>query len=222
MTRFKNCAKVAHAKLRTFFPNIAIGQAQQILAAALGHGTYASFKEADAAAFDGCASSAMLLPDAAMLRATAFGFCMNRDHWSLLIEDINSKQVAGSLELHEYPGLLGWIARTAFQKVEDQRIEELLAPHGKTESFRQLVREAISIEPEIVDDGGVLPECIVVTLHGEICVNYTDYAGWVVPMLVEFAFERVGRRMYAAPVLKSVVQHGDPRHCYPAEEFDLA
>lgn len=222
MTRFKDCAKVAHAKLRTFYPNIAIGQVQQLLAAALGHNTYASFKEADAAAFDSCAGSAMLVPDSAMLRATDFGFCMNRDHWSLLIDDLNSKQVTGALELHEHTGLLGWMARMAFQKVEDPRIADLLAPHGSKESFRQLVCEAMSYDPQTVDDGGVLPERTVVTLHGEICVYCTSYSGWAVPMLCEFAFERVGRRMYAAPVLKSVVQHGDPRLSYPAEEFDLA
>lgn len=221
MPRFKDCAKVAHAKLRTFFPHIAIGQVQQLLAAALGHSTYASFKESDAAAFDGGATSAMLAPHLAMLRASAFGVSMSLEHWSLLIEDINSKQVSGSLELHEHPDLLGCMARTAFQKVEDPRIVELLAPHGKTESFRQLLREAMVFEPAVVDDGGPLPERIVVTLHGEICVFASDHTGWAVPLLLDFAFDRVGRRMYGAPALRSVAQQGAPRRCHPSEEFDL-
>ena len=99
MSRFKKCAKVAHAKLHTFFPQVSLGQTQQILTAALGHKSYASFLASDLSGFDEQAAYAVLVPSSAMLRALDFGIEMNRNHWDLLISEISEKQVVGDLEL---------------------------------------------------------------------------------------------------------------------------
>lgn len=224
MSRFKKCAKVAHAKLRTFFPQTSLGQTQQLIAAALGHKSYSSFLDSDATAFDGPAAYAVLVPESAMLRALDFGIEMSLDHWALLIDEIREKQVVGELELCEQLDNIYWRARYEFFEGQDQRIDALLRPHGVVEVFRQLVSEAIHVEPRPVDDGGLLPENLLATLHGEICVeNYSNSSdGWGVPVLAEFGFERLGRRLIARPKLISIQQHDSPRRCHPYEERDDA
>lgn len=88
MSRFKQCARVAHAKLSLLFPSISLGQTQQLLAAALGHNTYASFKAEDLHAFDHTAAYAVLVPERAMLRALDFkGIELKQEHWWLLLDE---------------------------------------------------------------------------------------------------------------------------------------
>lgn len=224
MSRFKKCAKVAHAKLRTFFPQISLGQTQQFLAAALGHKSYSSFLASDALAFDGHCAFAVLVPESAMLRALDFGIEMNRDHWELLIDEIEQKQVVGDLEICQNLDNVYWRARYEFFDGQDQKIDALIRPHGTVEVFRQLLSEACHVEPEFVDDGLLLPENIYVTMYGEICV-VTDSkypAGWGVPVMAKYGFERIGRRLLAKSVLTTIQQDGPPRRSNPYDELDSA
>lgn len=222
MSRFNTCAKVAHAKLRTFFPQICLGQTQQLLSAALGHKTYASFLVSDKAAFDGPAAFAVLAPELASLRALEFGIQMNRTHWSLLMDELGEKRVVGDLELCVHLDNVYWRARYDFYETADPRIDTLLRPYGAVEVFRQIVKEACQMEPRHVDVGGILPASVHVTLEGEICCEFspTDHGGVAVPVLAKYGFESVGRRLIGRPMLLSIEEHGSPRDCHPYEELD--
>lgn len=222
MSRFKKCAKVAHAKLLTFFPEISLGQTQQLLAAALGHKTYSSFSMSDASAFDGQAAYAVMVPEAAMLRAQTFGIEMNRDHWDLLISEISEKQVVGDLEICQHLQNVYWRARYEFFDGQQHQIDAISRPYGTVEVFRQLLSEASHVEPAFVDVGEQLPQDIFVTLQGEICVakDSTSPAGWGVPVKVEFGFNRVGRRLLTQSKLTSILQIAPPRQCNPYDELD--
>lgn len=219
MSRFKSCAKVAHAKLRTFFPQITLGQTQQLLASALGHKTYASYLQFDSSVFDGQAAFAVLAPEAAMLRALDFGLEMNKDHWSLLIDEINDKQVVGELELIERVDYFHWSFRLAFHQVQDPRIDTLIRQHGAAESFRQILKEAIDIRKVVIDSAGLLPVTVSATISGEICAEVTSSTGLAIPVLADFGIERVGCRLYGQPKLTDIRQDGAPRHCRPHEEL---
>jgi hypothetical protein len=222
MSRFKKCAKVAHAKLHSFFPQISLGQTQQLLAAALGHKTYSSFSISDAAAFDGQAAYAVLVPESARLRALDFGIKMNQEHWDLLISEISEKQVVGDLEICQHLNNIYWRARYEFFDGQYQEIKALVRPHGTVEVFRRLLSEAPHIEPAYVDDGGALPQDFYVTLHGEICVaiDSSRDAGWGVPVHAEFGFKRIGRRLLTQSELTSIRQVDSPRQCAPYDERD--
>lgn len=224
MSRFKKCAKVAHAKLHSFFPQISLCQTQQLLAAALGHKTYSSFSISDASAFDGQAAYAVLVPESAMLRALDFGIEMNRDHWDLLISEISEKQVVGDLEICQQLHNISWRARYEFFDGQYKEIEALVRLHGTVEVFRQLLSEANYIEPVYVDDGGTLPQNFCVTLHGEICVAIDSFsdAGWGVPVHAEFSFKRIGRRLLTKSELTSIRQVDSPRQCAPYDERNSA
>lgn len=222
MSRFKKCAKVAHAKLRSFFPLISLGQTQQLLAAALGHNTYASFSASDATAFDGPAAYAVVVPGLAMLRALDFGISMNQDHWDLLSSEISEKQVVGDLEICQNLHNIYWRARYEFFDGQYKEIDELVRRYGVEEVFRWLLSEASSIEPKYVDVGEALPPKFYVTLHGEIgiAIDSIRDTGWAVPVLAEFGFKRVGRRLLAQSKLTSIQQVDSPRKCAPYEERD--
>lgn len=219
MSRFKSCAKVAYAKLRTYFPQITLGQTQQLLASALGHKTYASYLQSDASVFDGRAAFAVLAPEAAIFRAREFGFEMDQDHWSLLIDEINEKQVVGELELIENLDLIYCSVRFAFYQVQDPRIDELVSEYGGTEVFRQILREALDIRKAVVDSEGQPPVRLCATINGEICADVPRHTGVAVPVLADFGIERIGRRLYNKPVLIAIRRNGAPRQCYPHEEL---
>lgn len=222
MARFKKCAKVAHAKLQTFFPQISLGQTQQLLAAALGHKTYASFKRADISAFDEQASYAVVVPEAAMLRALDFGIEMTRDHWDLLISEISEKQVVGDLEICQNLNNIYWRSRYEFFDGQYEEIDDLVRPYGTVQVFRQLLSERVYMVPDYVDDGGALPHELFVTLHGEILVGSESNhnAGWGVPVHTEFCFKKLGMRLLAECKLTGVKPGGSPRKSAPIEERD--
>jgi len=213
MSRFKRCAKAAHASLRASFPHISLCQAQELLAAALGHKTLASFHATDSAAFETRAAYAVLDPEAAMLRALAFGCEMRREHWSLLSDELGEKQVIGEVELVEQLTRIGWSARYAFYDVVDTRIDALLQPYGQGEQFRQVTREALNIRPW--PDGECdVPPILLAPIQGEICVQGPSHHSVVVPVIAEFGFERLGRRLYDSAVLLSIRRTGEAGpHC---------
>jgi hypothetical protein len=222
MSRFKNCARVAHAKLRTFFPKISLGQTQQLLASSLGHKTYASFLTSDASAFDSRAAFAVLASEAAMLRALDFGYEMNRDHWSLLVDEIGAKQVVGELELLESLDYAHWSVKYAFYEVQDPRIDALTRPHGTAEYGRQIIPAAIDYRKGAVDDEGLPVVRMSACLTGDIYVEpNAAYARLVaLPVRVEFGLERIGQRLFSPPALLAIHQDGEPRHCDPDDVFD--
>lgn len=224
MSRFKKCAKVAHAKLHTFFPQVSLGQTQQILAAALGHKSYASFLASDLKAFDEQAAYAVLVPSSAMLRALDFGLEMNRDHWDLLISEISEKQVVGDLELCVDLQNVRWRANYEFFEGQHHEIDALVRKHGYEEVFRQLRSEAVRSTPEYLDDGGPLAESYFVTMKGEICVTIEPHhsRGWGIPVLAEFGFKRVGRRLLAQSHLTSLEEDGPLRESNPHDELEYS
>ncbi len=223
MSRFRKCAKVAHAKLRTFFPQITLGQTQQILASALGHKTYASFLASDLSEFDSRAAYAVLVPEVAMLRAMDFMIELTKDHWALLIDEIREKQVVGDLELCESLDNVMWRARYEFFEGDDSAISDFLQPYGTVEVFRHLRSEKIIVSPEYVDAGETLSERINVTLHGSLNVECSSrkHGGWEVPVETTYVFEPAGRRLLAGAKLTSIQLDGEPRESNPYEDIDL-
>lgn len=223
MSRFKKCAKVAHAKLRTFFPQITLGQTQQILASALGHKTYASFLASDLSEFDGRAEYAVLVSESAMLRAMDFRIKLAKNHWALLIDEIREKQVVGDLELCENLSNVMWRVRYEFYNGDDPAISDFLQPYGTVEVFRNLRSERIIVSPEYVDAGGILPERVNATIHGSLNVecSFQKYRGWEVPVETTYVFERTGRRLLAGAKLASIQLDGEPRDSYPHEDIEL-
>jgi len=220
-TRFLACAAVAHTKLLGIFPGIKLGQTQQLLASALGHKTYQSFAlSGDAEAFDR-AEMAVLDPAAVMLRAMYFKLPLGKDEWSVLIEEISAKQVVGTMELREDLGYAYWLARHAFQQADDPRIAALVRPYKCSHSYGRLLSEQIDITAtELKSDEGPLPAILRAAVHGEICAEGEDYVGLAMPVMADYALERIGRNLYDGPVLLNIRQLGEPRRFCPAEEFD--
>lgn len=222
MARFKKCAKVAHAKLQTIFPQISYCQTQQLLAAALGHKTYASFLHSDASAFDELAAYAVVVPEAAMLRALDFGIEMTCDHWDLLVDEISEEQVVGDLKICRNLANIYWRSRHEFFDGQYKEIDDLVRHYGTVQVFRQLLSERVYLVPDYVDCGGALPQKFFVTLHGEILVGIesSHSVGWGVPVHTEFGFEQVGRRLLAQCELTALKLVGSPRKCCPFDELD--
>lgn len=211
MSRFKRCAKVAHAQLRAAFPTITLGHTQEILSRALGHNTYASFRGSDAQAFDNKAFFAVLDLDGAGLRALELGYEMSKDHWSLLLDEIKERAVIGNLELVEDVAQIAWAARYNLVGSTDSRIAAVCEhfPFGESHRIIEIRRPdltASAIESGVPDHKWALEPFQRATVTGDIfgfaddggdrCIGY--------PVAAEYAFERVGRRLYDEPLMLSV------------------
>lgn len=220
MSRFKACAKVAHAKLRTFFPQLTHSQTLHVLAGALGHASYHDFLKADAPAFDEHAAFAVLDPAGAMLRASALGAALGPDHWRLLMDEINDKQVAGSMQMLEHSPHMGLSAVPAFLALEDDRIDALMRPHGGTEVFRRITREHVPAQERAAVGSEEGPASMSARVQAEIGVERTAATLSVVPVQVEFSYRRVGKQLYGRPELVSIVQAGAARFALLEDEFD--
>lgn len=224
MSRFKQCAKVAHAKLRSFFPRITLGQTQQLLAAALGHNTYASFSQADLKVFDGAAAYAVPVPERAMLRALGLGYQLGVDHWKLMLDEINAKQVVGELDLLEYAPNIYWRVKFEFFDGEDSKFDDLAARHKVRQVFRRLVKETVHVEPNFVDSGGMLPEVLMISLQGEVCCEalQSNQSGLAIPVEARYRLDRLGLRLISRPKLSDLLENGEPRDCEPHDELNDA
>lgn len=147
---------------------------------------------------------------------------MNQNHWRLLIDEINEKQVVGDLGIYMHLANVYLQDKYEFLGAEDHRIDDLMLRHGLQEAWRQDVWAPQRHGQRHVDDGGTLPVCLMSTLYGEVC-GYRDKTvldGLAVPVRVEFKIQRVGRRLLTTQEIVAIKQNGGVRPWNEYEDLD--
>ena len=218
MSRFKRCANTVHATLVAAVPRIKLSQSKELLAAALGHGTLATFNQVDAEAFEVGTAFAILDPEATMLRALDMGYELNRDHWSLLKDELMERQVVGAVELLDHVSTMAWKARYSFYDLVDPRLDALIRPHGTDERYRQILHESLKLAPLALEDDAP-PSSVWSTIIGEVIVETPKRNSFAVPVETKFLYRRTGQRLYAPPVLNSIQMAGDVRQYCVSEDI---
>jgi hypothetical protein len=210
MDQFSRWSGIAHSQLSRHFPKIKLGQVHQILAAWLGHGTYASLRTADLATLNQKPKYVICDHDAALERADELGYSMTEDQWRDIRAEVSPSGVT-PFWLTTMPWM-GDAARLVFEDSFDARISALKESHGNPDGH-WATSDRCRTPKE------TLPDVLRFDVGGDACAFHKD-GSFVIPVLVLVEFEKIGRRMYGPGKVVEVKQDGPARKRSPEEEQD--
>lgn len=208
MEKFARWSGVVHAALPKIH-RVKLGQVHQLLAACLGHASYASFRESDLLVLNRGAHYVCFEEGAGLRRAHRLGIQLTQEQWREAWMALKPSGVSGHTWLIEPRGM-DLAARLTFE--------------GSGHPHIQAIKRAIGMgdghwanSTRCLDETNALPEVLRFEVLGDVQASGNGVS-ISVPVTAECVFKRIGRRMYAAGELLSVVQHGAPREYDP--EFD--
>jgi hypothetical protein len=214
MNKFARWSQVVHSTLAKSHPKLKLGQAQEILAAAFGHRTYASLRAQDLALIEQDAKYILLDDELPIRRAESFGIPMTPDEWGAAAGALRPSGVSGgSWITHEKTMHLA--ARLVFEDTRHAAFDEITRAIGMPDGRHATTSRCLSAE-------GSLPEELKFVVEGEVrafSMSQSD-VNLAVPVTCEVAFIRTGRRFYAEGSLLSVQQAGQPHSYEPEFEMD--
>lgn len=208
MTKFIRWSGIAHSILVKSHRKIKLGHAREILAAYLGHRTYASLRMHDLAVLQDKAKYVLVDPEKALNRAASLDIPMTSYDWLAVEHAIRPSGVSGETRL------VGWrsmhlAASLTVEDSGDQRLYDIANEIGMCDYVRALDTRCHSLPDEF-------PEELKFTVEGEVRTANAE-AYFAVPVVCEVVFPRVGKHFYAAGKLLSVEQSGQPEEYEPEE-----
>lgn len=210
MTKFTRWSGIAHSILAKSHRKIKLGHAQEILAAYLGHRTYASLRMHDLAVLQDQAKYVLIDPEMALNRAASLDIQLTADDWYSVESALKPSGVSGNtwlvgeLSMHS-------AARLTFEDSDDRRLRNIANLNGMCEGYR-------TIDTCCHSSPGEFPEELKFTVEGEVrAIGAKAYLA--VPVVCKIIFPRVGNRFYASGELLSVDQSGQPKE-YEPEEYE--
>ncbi|WIV96874.1 hypothetical protein [Kinneretia aquatilis] len=201
MKQFSRWSGIAHSVLSQHSPKIKLGQVHQLIAACLGHRTYASLRDKDLAVLDERPAYVLFDVEAGLRRSIDLDLALTEAQWHEATMALRPSGIT-PFWLTSMQGMHG-AARLTFEDSGDDRIEaikrEIGFPDGHwVKSSRNHVAE------------DQLPELLRFDVDGEIQA-YTDDSSLAVPVKVVVEFPKLGRRIYGKGTLVSVEKCGDAR-----------
>lgn len=202
MTTFDHWTDVVHAFLDAKVRGtrrIKRSRVQEILAAALGHRTYASFRLADRETLDkGRLSYILLDGEAATSRASSVGIPLDAELWhqaEMLLRPSGMSRGAWITDL-------GGMARAADLVFEDTPSDEIVSiwkRYGDMPNGRRSIRNGGQRKLE----GTPPPKTLTFNVNGEQCVMGSPL-DTVVPLRAKVTFRLLARRGYGKGELSDV------------------
>lgn len=209
MTKFIRWSGIAHSILAKTHRKIKLGQAREIMAAYLGHLTYASLRVHDLAALENQAKYVLIDPGMALRRAAGLGIPLTEDDWRVVEHTINRSGVSGGKWLVGELSM-SLAASLTFEDSGDQRLYDIGHRIGMCDGIHTTNTRCHS-------SPGELPEILKFTVEGEVRV-VTAEKYLAVPVVCEISFPRVGKQFYASGRLLTVEQSGQPKEYEPEED----
>lgn len=211
MTKFTRWSGIAHSILAKSHRKIKLGHAQEILAAYLGHRTYASLRTHDLAALQDQAKYVLIDPGMALNRALDLDIQLTADDWYSVESAIKPSGVSGNTWLEGELSMHS-AARLTFEDSDDRRLSDIGHLIGMCDGYR-------AIDTRCHSSPGEFPKELKFTVEGEVrAIGAKAYLA--VPVVCEIIFPRVGNRFYASGKLLSVQQRGQPKE-YEPEEYEM-
>lgn len=211
MTKFIRWSGITHSILAKSHHKTKLGHAREILAAYLGHRTYASLRMHDLAVLQEQAKYVLVDPEQALDRAASLDIQLTADDWLAVEHAIRPSGVSGETWLVGERSM-HLAASLTFEDSGDQRLYDIGHRIGKCNGISATNTRCHS-------SCGEFPEELKFTVEGEVrAVNAEAY--FAVPVVCEIAFPRVGKRFYADGELLSVELSGQPKE-YEPEELEM-
>jgi len=201
MDQFSRWSGIAHSLVSKHTPKIKLGQVHQLLAACLGHRTYASLRVADLETLNQKPHYVLFDEGAGLARATDLGLSLTEAQWREVTMALRPSGIT-PFWLTTIAGMDS-AARITFEDSFDSRIYAMKREVGFPDGHRGLSTRCQSKEDEI-------PDFLRFDVHGEVCA-YNEETSLAIPVIAVVEFPKVGRRMYGDGTLVSVERRGEPR-----------
>jgi hypothetical protein len=214
MSKFTRWSGIAHAILAKSHPKIKLGQSREILAAYLGHRTYASFRMRDLSVLEGQAEYVLVDPESAVIRARGLDLPLTSDEWNVVEMALRPSGVSGETWLIP-EGSMRSAASITFTDSGDPRLSKIAHDIGMVDEYRASDTRRLS-------PPGEFPPLLKFEVDGEVRA-FNDKGNFAVPVVCEISFPRVGNRFYGAGQVESVSLRGKPEEYDPEEPmFDFS
>lgn len=208
MSKFTRWSRIAHTILVQSHPKIKLGQTREILAAYLGHRSYASLQVQDIDVLDEHAKYVLVDPEFALIRARRLNTRLSPDDWNRVEMALKPSGVTGKTWLIR-EDRMHLAASFTITDANDSRLNKIISDIGMGDGYR-------SSHTQCHSPLGEFPRDLRFTVEGEIRA-FNDAGHFAVPVVCEVSFPRVGNRFYGVGQVESVAQRGEPKS-YEAQE----
>lgn len=203
---------IVHKILLNSYPEIKLSQTLEILSAAFGHKSYASFRIHDLGQLDKKVKYILIDKKLAIDRAVALGITLTEEQWWDVEKSLKPSGVSGGIWLTDEEGM-SRAARIIFEDESHQHMDAIAAAIGVKD--RQAAKSAHCLSAK-----GFLAEELKFIVRGDVCAFSIDTAR-AVPVTAEVVFKKIGRQFYAQGKLLQVEQCGTPQAYEPEFESDF-
>lgn len=200
MNQFSRWSCIVHPLLSKHLPKIKLGQVHQLLAACLGHQSYASLRIADLKILNQKPRYVLFDSEAGFARAMSLGLLVTDAQWQEVTMSLRPSGIT-PFWLTSMRGMHN-AARLTFEDTFDTQIHTLKRAFGFPDG--QLARSSLCHSTE--DD---LSDMLRFDVEGEVHA-YNEEKSLSIPVIAVVQFPKIGRRMYGDGALVSVKQDGEP------------
>lgn len=208
MDQFSRWSGIAHALLVKHVPKIKLGQVHQLLAACLGHRTYASLRATDLDTLNQKPRYVLFDVDAGYARAADLGLVVPEARWREATMALRPSGVT-PFWLTTIDGMHS-AAQLVFEDTFDSRAHAMKHLAGYPEGQRATSSRCHSADDDV-------PDILRFDVEGEVFA-FNQETSLALPVIAIVAFPKVGRRMYGHGTLVSVEQHGEPKTRDPDDD----
>ncbi|MYM33709.1 hypothetical protein GTP38_05070 [Duganella sp. FT94W] len=208
MDQFTRWSGIIHAALYKHTSQIKLGHVHQLLAACLGHQSYASLRVRDLDTLNKRPSYVLFDVDAGLDRALDIGLPLSEATWKTAVMLLRPSGIT-SFWLTTISGMHS-AAELTFEDGFDSRILAIKTSLGFPNGQRATSSHSHTAEDQ-------LPDILKFDVRGEVQA-YTDEALMATPVLSVVEFVKVGVRMYGEGTIADAKQCGEPRILNPDEE----
>jgi len=209
MSKFVSWSGIVHATLSSFHPKLRLGQARELLAAALGHNTYASLREHDLQALELSAKCVVLDHHRVLARAAGLGLTLTPDQWWAAHRELTPGRACQGCYIGE-DDVMARIARIVFEDTSYPLFHDIARAIGTSDGHW-------AGQAEGLDGAGLPPDERAFLVHGSVNA-FNEEVSLATPVIAEVRFKRVGRQLYSPGWSTKAVQHGSATPYEP--DFD--
>ncbi|MDC6177107.1 hypothetical protein [Ralstonia solanacearum] len=201
MDQFSRWSGIVHALLVNHVPKIKLGQVHQLLAACLGHRTYASLRTTDLETLNRKPHYVLFDVDAGLARAAELGLAVPESRWREATVALSPSGVT-SFWLTSIDGMHS-AARLVFEDTFNSRAHAMKHLVGYPDGQRATSSRCHSVHDDV-------PDILRFDVEGEVFA-YNQETSLAAPVIAIVEFPKIGRRMYGNGTLVSAEQHGEPK-----------
>lgn len=211
MTRFTSWSGIVHTTLSTLYPRFKLGQAQELLAAGLGHNTYASLRIHDLTALES-AKYVVLDLERLIQRASEIGVPLTPEQWWLTHRELTSGRITNGCYLGE-ARVMESAARHAFEDSSHPLLYDIAKRTGMKDGHWAYGATPLPGQDTVSDE-------LTMVVHGDVQA-LNEHVALATPVIAEVRFKRIGRQLYAEGRITQVAQYGEPHPYEPNDEAEI-